>query len=248
MHFLYLAPSLYSFCATLLHSCCFGTKSSLAPLINSLKTPVGVFILSAATGGTCLHAGTTLQLMLRSHLPQSPAVCGSQEGIVLCCTFNNQHCSQPGKGSPSQVQSLKTVSRLKLKELDVLTCMQGQILPKSRAERAWGDFSCSHSLAALLSISREDANLCLAFASAAKVLYSYTGPANSSAPLTTGNPFLVQLQPQAKALELKIVVLLGRPMKKNLVKFLSVLTNIRKYLNDKSLEEGSKRGIYNIFC
>lgn len=36
-------------------------------------------------------------------------------------------------------------------------------------------------------------------------------------------------------------------MKNNLMKFLSVSTNIRKYLNDKSVEEGGKRGIYNIF-
>lgn len=51
---------------------------------------------------------------------------------------------------------------------------------------------------------------------------------------------LVQSQPQAEALELKIVILLGRLMKKDLVKFLTVLTNIRKYLNDKSVEEGGK--------
>jgi len=39
------------------------------------------------------------------------------------------------QASPLQVQSLKTVSRLKLKELAVLISVQGEIIPKSRTER-----------------------------------------------------------------------------------------------------------------
>lgn len=57
----------------------------------------------------------------------------------------------------------------------------------------------------------------------------------------------VQLQLQAKALELKIVVLLGRLMKKDFVKFLTVLSNIRKQLNHKLVEEGGKGGTYSLF-
>lgn len=53
------------------------------------------------------------------------------------CTFNTSTVPSL-EASPVQVQSPKTVSRLKLKDGDVLICMQGQILPKSRAERAWG--------------------------------------------------------------------------------------------------------------
>lgn len=90
LHFLYLAPSLYSFCATLLRSCSFSTKSSPALLINSLQ---------------CVSSFSLQQLRVPVYMQAIPSNSCSgtiyhrapQKGLMLCCTFNNQYCSLPGK-------------------------------------------------------------------------------------------------------------------------------------------------------
>lgn len=110
-------PSLLSQYFSLLHLgtlCIFCTWHLLCiPCVRHCFTPAAlthtislslnkflvadVFILSAVTQGTCLHAANTLQLTLRNCSPQSSLICGIQKVLVLSCTCNIQFCSLPSK-------------------------------------------------------------------------------------------------------------------------------------------------------
>lgn len=119
------------------------------------------------------------------------------------------------QASPVQVQSLKTVSRLKLKELAVLIFMQRQIIPKSRTERDWGGFLQLTLLGCLPVHFQRRCQFVFGLCTTPPERHSFAQLLQTPQPLSPLEIHLfAQLQPQAKALELKITVLLGRLMKK----------------------------------